>query len=122
MWIGFSKDGTEIKMMASVGATTVLKARFSSTPARPRAFQWLLEALALWEGEPVRAVVCVDGVDDISDWPLLRDWFPDFGSPLYTILWTDRQSSRKRRDEITGLGDFRDLKQHQHFESLESMR
>ncbi len=122
MWIGFTKDGTEVKMMATVGSTTVLKARFSSTPSHPRAFQWLLEALALWEGEPVRAVVCVDGAGDTYDAPILRDWFPDFGSSMYTIVWTDRASSRKRRDDLSGLGDFRDLRQLQLYESLESMR
>ena len=76
VYVGFSRDGSEMKMMATVGSTTVLKARFSSTPSHPRAFQWLLEALALWEGQPVHAVLCVDGAVDAYGRDILRDWFP----------------------------------------------
>ena len=40
---------------------TVLKARLRSQPSHPRALQWLLESLALWQGEPVRAAICAPG-------------------------------------------------------------
>lgn len=38
---------------------------------------WLLEALALWQGMPVRAVLSVDGSDGESEGHFHRDWFPD---------------------------------------------
>ena len=122
VYVGFSRDGSEMKMMATVGSTTVLKARFSSTPSHPRAFQWLLEALALWEGQPVHAVLCVDGAVDAYGRDILRDWFPDLGSALYTIEWTDRATHRSRRDRLQGLGDFADLRQLRLFSALESRR
>lgn len=122
VYVGFSKDGSEVKMMATVGRATVLKARFSSTPSHPRAFQWLLEALALWEGQRVHAVLCVDGAVDAYGRDILRDWFPDFGSALYTIEWTDRETRRTPRDGLQGLGDFSDLRQLRLFSALESQR
>lgn len=114
VFIGFSRNGSEVKMMVTAGRETVLKARFCSTPSHPRAFQWLLEALALWEGERVHAVVCADGSVDAYGRDTLRDWFPDFGSALYTVEWTDRATHR-RRDGLPGLGDFRDLRQLELF-------
>jgi hypothetical protein len=104
------------------GATTVLKARLDPTPAHPRALQWLLEAIALWQGTPVRAVLYVGGSGDEYGAPLLRDWFPDFGGPLYTIEWHDRAVRREHDDELTGLGEFDELEQLQLFDALETGR
>lgn len=122
VWVGISKDGLDTRVLATVGARAVLKARLGSTPQHPRALSWLLEALALWQGAPVRAVLYVGGSGDGLCTPLLQDWFPDFGGPLYTTEWTDRASRPKRVDQLGGLGDFRDLKQLQLFDALESER
>lgn len=121
IWIGIATGSTDTRVLVNEGSTTVLKARLSPTPAHPRALQWLLEAVALWQGKPVHAVVCA-GEPAESGAQLLRDWFPDFGGPLYAIEWTDHARPPRRRDELGGLGDFRDLKQLQLFDALESGR
>lgn len=122
LWVGISRDGTETVVLARSGATTVLKARLRSTPSHPRALQWLLEALALWQGAPVRAVLYVAGSGEGFGTPLLRDWFADFGGPLYTIDWTDRATPPDDGDELGGLGDFDMLEQLHLFDVLEAGR
>jgi len=68
-------------------------------------------AIALWEGAPVRAALVVD---EPSRTPcpttLYRDLFAVFGesTPLYQLEWVPR-AARRRRDGLTGLGDFGDL-------------
>ncbi len=120
LWAGITTGGTTTRVLVSAGTTTVLKARLSSTPSHPRALQWLLEAVALWQGQPVRAVLCVDSSGPSYEPALRRDWFPDFGHPLYSIEWTDRARPRKREDKLGGLGDFRDLKQLHFFDALDA--
>jgi len=122
IWAGISTGSPQTRVLVNDGAVTVLKARLSSTPAHPRALQWLLEAVALWQGKQVRAVLCVGEWDDESGARFYRDWFPDFGGPLYEIEWTDRERPHKRTDELGGFGDFRDLKQLQLFDALECGR
>jgi hypothetical protein len=48
------------------GSETLLKARLAAEPSHPRAVQWLLEAVALWQGTMVHAALCA------ADSPLLR--------------------------------------------------
>jgi hypothetical protein len=71
----------------------------------------LFEAIALWEGVPVRAALVVDE-SSASSCPttLYRDLFAVFGerTPLYQLEWVPR-AVRRRRDGLTGLGDFGDL-------------
>lgn len=71
----------------------------------------LLEALALWEGVPVRAALVVDESSTNSSTTLYRDTFDMFGdqSSLYSIEWVPRRAVRRRRDQLTGMGDFVDL-------------
>lgn len=122
LWVGISRDGSETKLLARSGPTTVLEARLSSTPSHPRALQWLLEALALWQGSPVRAVLCVAGSGGEIGAPLLRDWFADFGGPLYTIDWTDRAIRPPVADELDSLGDFDELEQLHLFDLMRTGR
>jgi len=122
LWAGISTGRTDTRILINDGSTTLLKARLCQAPAHPRALSWLLEAVALWEGRPVRAVVSAGGSGDVSGADSLRDWFPDFGGPLYSIEWTDRARPRRRRDPLGGLGDFRDLKELHLYDALESGR
>jgi hypothetical protein len=98
---------------------TVLKARLRSQPSHPRALQWLIESLALWQGEPVRAALCAPDRSDICGTYLYPEWFADFGGPLYSLEVVDAtvRARRVRRDAVGGLGDFRDLKQLRLWES-----
>jgi hypothetical protein len=95
---------------------TVLKARLCATAQHPRAVPALLEALALWEGKPVRAVVVAGESGDSSVTRLKLDWFADFvGAPLYQLQFVDGHK-RRHRDRIEGFGPFHDLRQLVMFE------
>jgi len=90
---------------------TILKAHLSLRPASSRAVTALFEAIALWEGAPVRAALVVDESSTPScPTTLYRDLFAVFGesTPLYQLEWVPR-AVRRRRDGLTGLGDFGDL-------------
>jgi RHS repeat-associated protein len=64
---------------------TILKARLAPTPAHPRAMATLLEAVALWQGSPVRAALAAAESGEGSDSSLYREAFTDHGpsSRLY---------------------------------------
>jgi len=95
---------------------TILKARLSATARHPRAVPHLLEALAMWQGMPVRAALVVDGPDDSSATRLCLDALTDFGGgPLYTLEFIDGRR-RCHRDRLDGLGRFHDLRQLLLFE------
>ena len=46
-----------------------------------------LEAIALWQGRPIRAALCADAPPGGSDSSLFRETFTDVGGPLYTLDW-----------------------------------
>jgi hypothetical protein len=98
-------------------ADTILKARLRREPAHPRALSALLEAVALWQGLPVRAALAAGGEQIGYDSTLYRAAFPDLGNtPLYTLDWVPAPGSRRRRKDPGEMGDFRDLKQLLLFE------
>jgi hypothetical protein len=88
-----------------------LKARLSCPPSHPKAMAWLIEAVAMWEGTPVRAVLCAGGRHHTYGAHFRADWFPDFGGPLYSLEVVGGAGSTAIRDRLDGLGSFRDLKQ-----------
>lgn len=117
IWVGIDStcDGTRI--LATAGPTeTILKARLSATAQHPRAVPTLLEALAMWQGHPVRAAVVVDGQDGSSATRLCLDAWTDFGGPpLYTLEFVDGRR-RRHRDGLDGMGRFHDMRQLLLFE------
>jgi len=57
IWMGIAPGSSTTRVVAMAGPSeTILKAQLSKDPVHPRALATLLEALALWEGQPVRAV------------------------------------------------------------------
>jgi hypothetical protein len=96
------------------GQEILLKARLSPGPSHPRAAQWLMEAIALWEGAPVRAVISADGQDDGCGSRFWDAIGMDLGGALYSVglagleppLW--RQLSLFE-DAVSGLDGFSDL-------------
>jgi hypothetical protein len=95
----------------------VLKARLQPAPKHPRALATLLEALALWQGVPVRAALAVGDEEPWCDTDLYRVGFDDFGqTPLYSVDVVSRLQRPRRRDELSGMGNFRDLRQLLLFE------
>jgi len=96
---------------------TLLKANLAPEPAHPRALQTLLEAVALWQGEEVRAALSVDERSDGFGTRLLREHFPVVEpTPLFRLDIVPDRPRRRRRDDLDGLGDFRALRQLLLFE------
>jgi hypothetical protein len=93
------------------GTETILKAHLLAEPSHPRAMQWLLEAIALWQGQRVRAALVADGTHRSCGSSLYGDWFSDFGGALYTLDVVDPRERRAHRDRIDAMGSFADLRQ-----------
>jgi len=117
LWVAIDSKPDETRILATAGPqATVLKARLSATAHHPRAVPALLEALAMWEGRPVRGVVVVGGADDSSVTRLKLDFLTDVsGEPLYKLEFADRHR-RRHRDRLDGMGEFHDLRQLALFE------
>ena len=114
IWLGLCPSPRTTRILAMRGpGETILKAHLSLHPASHRAVVALLEAIALWEGAPVRAALVVDdGSMSSPSTSLYRDTFALFGeqTPLYRLEWVPQSgAARRRRDGLTGLGDFADL-------------
>jgi hypothetical protein len=118
IWMGIAPDAHGTRVLAMSGASeTIMKARLLRGPSHPRALATLLEAIALWQGLPVRAALCADGAVNGPETSLYRDAFDDGGGPLYRIDWV-RDPARRRRAtrDIGGMGAFADLRQLVLFE------
>ena len=64
LWVAIDSRCNETRVLAMSGPKeTVLKARLAATAQHRLALPSLLEALALWQGIPVHAVVVADAPD-----------------------------------------------------------
>jgi hypothetical protein len=114
IWMAIAPNATSTRVLAMAGAQdTILKARLSPSPAHPRAMASLIEAIALWQGLPIRAALCAGERPGGSDTSLFRETFTDVGGPLYTLDWIPalEHGRRARRRDIAGMGRFEDLRQ-----------
>ena len=114
IWMGIAPNATSTRVLAMARPhDTILKARLSRSPAHPRAMATLLEAIALWQGRSIRAALCADAQPGGSDLSLFRETFTDVGGPLYTLNWipAPERGRRARRRDISGMGEFADLRQ-----------
>jgi hypothetical protein len=113
IWLGLSAGTRSTRVLAMRGPSEpILKAQLSLQPASPRALPALLEAVALWEGRQVRAALAVpESSTSSSPTTLYRDLFAVFGdTPLYQLQWVSWQDGRRRRrDALSGMGEFGDL-------------
>lgn len=118
IWMGVAPGPKVTRIIAMHGASdTILKARLRRDPASPRALPSLLEAVALWQGVPVRAALAADDEQTACDSCLCRvAAFDGATSPLYAIDWVPATGRRRRPGNVTGMGDFRDLRQLLLFE------
>lgn len=112
IWVGVAPGSEATRVIALSGGKTLLKAHLRTRPGHPRALQWLLEAVALWQGSPVRCVLCADGGVGSAARSFYRDYFTDFGGPLYGIEYgQDLRELTRRGDRLAMSGDFQDLRQ-----------
>lgn len=110
IWMGIAPHSHATQILAMRGpGETLLRAILRGEPAHPRALATFLEAIALWQGAPVRAVLCADEKGPSSDSTLFRAAW-DEGGALYSINWVPGLGHRSRRPQgVRGVGDFRDL-------------
>lgn len=105
-------DSTRVLAVTPAG-DTILKARLHTSPVHSRAVGTLLEALALWQGSKVDAVLVADAAGRASGSSLFHDCFPDFGRPpLYELAYTgtdSREPPPPGRDLVSGFDDLRQL-------------
>lgn len=117
IWIGISPRPEGTRVLATAGAeTTLLKARLAPRPSHPRALTTLLEAIALWQGVRVRAALAVGDQASGCGTSLCGDFVGDEHTPLYELDIVPDLRHVRRRDELGGMGDFRDLRQLLLFE------
>ncbi len=113
IWVAIQPKASGTRILAEAGpAETLVKAHLASEPSSPHALPALLEGLALWQGAPIRAALCVEPSRDGCGMSLLADSFADVGRPpLYELRIVSGDRRRKRRDRLPGMGSFRDLRQ-----------
>jgi hypothetical protein len=111
LFMGLSPQSTGTRVLVTDRDEVRLKARLRCPPAHPKALSWLIEAVALWQGAPVRAVLCAGGRHRTAAANFRADWFPDFGGPLYSLEVVEGLGETAVRDRLGGLGAFRDMKQ-----------
>ena len=110
IWMGIAPSSATTRVIAMEGPTeTILKAQLAKDPKHPRALATLLEAVALWQGQPVRAALCADAGGFSCDSNLCREAFLDDGGALYSVLLVPAGVHRRRKHRLNGLGNFRDL-------------
>lgn len=110
IWMGIAPGSATTRVVAMSGPSeTILKAQLSKDPRHPRALSSLLEAVALWQGQPVRAALCADVLAPSYDSNLCREVMLDEGGALYSVVWVPSSASHRRRARLHGLGNFRDL-------------
>jgi hypothetical protein len=117
IWMAIAPEQHSTRVIAMAGPSeTILKARLLPSPAHPRAMATLLEAVALWQGTRVRAVLCAADRDGESDSGIYREAFADVGGPLYTLDWVPACRERRRHRDLSGISGFGDLRQLVLFE------
>lgn len=111
-WVGIDSTREQTRILATAGGSeTILKARLAPTVQHPRAVPTLLEALALWQGGPVRAALVVGDRDDSFATRLCLDAWDDHGGAPHYSLEFIHGLRRRHRDRLDGLGRFGDLRQ-----------
>jgi hypothetical protein len=112
IWMGIDPRASETRVLAMAGPErALLKARLRPLPSSRTALPTLLEALALWQGSPVRAALVVDGPASCARDQFARDAFGTLQSPLYTLEYVVGHRPVRRRDGLAGMGAFGDLRQ-----------
>ena len=112
VWMGIAPGPRATRLLALHQADeAILKARLCPSPSHPRALVTLLEAVALWEGRPVRAALCVDEREPGYATTFYREAFPGYEqTPLYELAVVAHEHRRRRDDGLSGMGSFQDLR------------
>lgn len=110
--LGLWPGAQSTHVVATSGASeTILRATLRLRPSNIGAVTMLFEALALWEGRPVRAVLVADEWSTRScATTLYHETFALFGdrAGLYELEWVSPAPARRRR-EARGADSFEAL-------------
>lgn len=110
IWMAIAPTRHETRILATDGPSdTLLKARLSSRMQHPRALASLMEALALWQGHKVHAVVAVDADSPTYAWTPGEDLVGHEDTPLYAMDYALTEPAPQRDISGIGLGSFGDL-------------
>ena len=110
IWMGIAPGSDTTRVIAMAGPSeTILKAQLAKDPLHPRALATLLEAVALWQGQRVRAALCADAGGLSCDSNICREAFLEDGGALFSLVWVPAGAHRRRRQRLHGLGNFQDL-------------
>jgi hypothetical protein len=121
IWIGVDPRPPQVRLLATgPDGQTLLKARLPRHPHHPRALVGLAESLALWLGRPARCALSVGEAEPWCDMGIygLHGDERDHGLLCRLEAVTSLEKARRMvrpRDLITGMGDFRDLRQLELF-------
>ena len=106
LWMSLEPDTREVRLLLSEpSAGTSLKARLPPEPADPRALMMLLEALSLWYGLPLHAVLDADAeaVRQHPDhWSLLLGDAPE---RAVRVEWVAIKPGRRNDRFMESMGD-----------------
>jgi hypothetical protein len=107
LWPTTLRMSQDLKLLVmSPEGDDLIKARLPLRPAHPRALLTMLEGIALFSGEPLRAVISADAHrDERLD---SERWFGDLWPAESAMVRFDfaRPAERARR-HLHGVGDFR---------------
>ncbi len=106
-----SPRGTRVLVRVDDGDVLKAVLQTRSSPPHPRALPTLLEAMALWHQSPVHAVLCANEEASWCRLGLVDEFFLSIDTAHYTVELGRRDCDRERRQRITGLGNFDDLRQ-----------
>jgi hypothetical protein len=107
LWLSIEPTRSEVRLLLSEpSAGTSLKARLPPQPADGRALMLLLEALSLWYGLPLHAVLDADAEDvrrHPERWSLLLGDAPE---RAVRVDWVAVPRCRKHDRFLESMGDF----------------